>query len=69
MKAVLDIAQIVVSVALAGLVLLQAKGTGLGRSFKSTSFHSRRGVESLVFKTTIVLAIVFVCLSLFGHFV
>ncbi len=69
MKQVIDIAQIIISISLAGLVLLQAKGTGLGRSFKSTSFHSRRGVEDLVFKTTIVLAVVFVCLSLFGHFV
>ncbi len=69
MKEAIDIAQIIVSIALAGLVLLQAKGTGLGRSFKSTSFHSRRGVENLVFKSTIVLAVVFVCLSLFGHFV
>lgn len=60
------IIQIVLSVLLIGLVLLQAKGTGLGSSFgQSISFYStRRGVEKLLFKLTIVVASLFLISAL-----
>ena len=48
------------------LVLMQANGTGLGRSFGSgggTSF-SRRGLEKLIFKGTFVVAGVFLIISI-----
>ena len=48
------------------LVLMQAKGTGLGRTFGSgggTSF-SRRGLEKLIFKGTFVVAGVFLIISI-----
>lgn len=69
MKLALTVAQILVGVAMAGLILLQAKGTGLGRTFGSGAYHSRRGVETLVFKTSIVLAVVFVGVSVAAQLV
>ena len=68
MKPTLLAIQIIVGLALSGLILLQAKGTGLGRAFGSTSYHSKRGVETLVFRTTIILAVIFVGLSVFNAF-
>ena len=64
MKSFITIAQIVVAVSLSALILLQAKGTGLGRAFGSSTYHSKRGVENLIFKTTIILAVIFVGLSI-----
>lgn len=63
MKSVLLISQIVVGISLTALILLQAKGTGLGRTFGSIAYHSKRGVEGLIFKLTVVLTVVFVLLS------
>jgi len=63
MKDTLTIIQIILSLAVTGLILIQAKGTGLGRAFGSQTYHSKRGVESLVFKLTIFLASSFVILS------
>jgi protein translocase SecG subunit len=63
MKDTLTIIQIILSLAVTGLILIQAKGTGLGRTFGSQTYHSKRGVESLVFKLTIFLASSFVILS------
>lgn len=69
MKTALLIAQIIVGISVSALILLQAKGTGLGRAFGSTAYHSRRGLETLLFKSTIVLAIVFVVVSIVGQLV
>jgi preprotein translocase subunit SecG len=66
MSQILIIVQIVISIALIGLILVQAKGTGLGRTFGSgggTSF-SRRGLEKLIFKLTFVLAGLFLAISI-----
>lgn len=66
---VMEIAQILIGIAVSGLILLQAKGTGLGRSFGSTAYHSRRGLETLMFKSTIVLTVTFVVVSVVGQLV
>ena len=66
MNQTLIIVQIVISIALIALILIQAKGTGLGRTFGSgggTSF-SRRGLEKLIFKLTFVLAGLFLVISI-----
>lgn len=68
MKLAITIAQIVISISLSGLILLQAKGIGLGRTVGPTSYHSKRGVESLVFRLTIILAVLFVLLAVAGQF-
>lgn len=63
MNTSLMIIQIILSIAVSALILIQAKGTGLGRTFGSQTYHSKRGVESLVFKLTIFLSAVFIVLS------
>ena len=58
------IIQILVSLALITVIVLQAKGTGLGRACGGTSYHAKRGMEKTLFYATIFLAIVFVGLAM-----
>ena len=65
MSRVLTILQIIVSLVLIGLILMQARGTGLGRTFgggAGTSF-TRRGLEKLLFKATFVFVVLFLIIS------
>lgn len=65
MKEVLLVLQMIVSVVLIVLVLLQARGTGLGRTMGmsgGTSF-TRRGLEKLVFRATFVFVGLFLVIS------
>jgi len=61
-----NIAQIVLSVALVMAILLQVKGGGLGGIFgqADTVFRTRRGVEKTLFKLTVVLAVLFIIISI-----
>ena len=62
----LNVFQILVSVALIGVILLQVKGPGMGNVFSQTStgFRTRRGLEKTMFQATIFLVIIFVFISL-----
>ena len=62
----LTVFQIITSISLIAIILLQAKGTGLGSTFggQSQMYHSKRGVEKVVFYGTIFLTILFVILSI-----
>jgi len=64
----LQIGQIVIAIAVATSILLQARGTGLSSTFggESTAYRSRRGLERTLFRLTIVLITVFVLISLVG---
>ena len=64
----LPLAQIGVALLLSAIILLQAKGTGLGMTFGSGGefYHSKRGLEKILFFLTIILAAVFVILGLLG---
>jgi len=65
MKQVLTVFQIIISVSLIFVIMIQARGTGLGRTFGGgggTSF-SRRGLEKLIFKLTFVLVVLFLAIS------
>lgn len=57
----LQIIQIILSVALITLVLLQAKGGGLGGIFGGDGgvYRTRRGLEKTMYQSTIGLAIIF----------
>lgn len=60
-------AELVVSVALIVVVLLQAKGTTASAFFTrdvGASYRTRRGIEKTLFNATIVLAVVFLLLAL-----
>ena len=65
MRLYLNIAQLVISVALIGVILLQAKGSGLGGVFgqADTVYRTKRGVERTLFQLTIALTVIFVALS------
>ncbi len=62
----LNIAQILVSIFLITLILLQTRGTGFaaGYSADTSIFRTRRGVERTLFQLTIATGIVFVLLSI-----
>lgn len=55
--------QIVISVLIIIAILLQRTGAGLGGAFGadnfSSGFHKRRGLEKVLFRSTIVLGILF----------
>ncbi len=63
----LDIAQIIVSIALVLAIVLQSKSAGLGGLTGGDSggvFRARRGVEKTLFNLTIVLAMVFFLIAI-----
>ena len=65
---VLEVAQIVIAVAVSASILLQARGTGLSSTFggESTAYRSRRGLERTLFRLTVVLIAVYVVISIVG---
>ncbi|HSX49206.1 MAG TPA: preprotein translocase subunit SecG [Candidatus Saccharimonadales bacterium] len=65
MTPILSVLQVVVSLLLILVILIQVKGVGLGRVWGSsfTSF-SRRGLEGFIFKATFVLVFLFLLLSI-----
>jgi preprotein translocase subunit SecG len=62
----LSIAQIVLSVALVLAIMLQVKGGGLGGIFGQADsvYRTRRGIERTLFQLTIVLAVIFIIISI-----
>jgi protein translocase SecG subunit len=67
---IINIIQIVLSILLITVIILQAKGTGLGASFGAgNSFHTKRGAEKFLFTATIVLAVSFVSIALFNSLI
>jgi preprotein translocase subunit SecG len=63
----LNIAQIIISIALIVVILMQTKSTGgLGGIFggDGSVFRTRRGVERTLFNFTIVLSVAFLAVSL-----
>jgi len=55
------IVQIILGVSMVITILMQARGVGLGRAWGGSglAYHSKRGVEKLIFRATIVLAVLF----------
>ena len=66
METYLYVAQIVVAIALILVAMLQVRGGGLGGIFgqADTVFRTKRGVERTLFQLTIVLAVIFIVLSI-----
>ncbi len=60
------IGQLVVSILLMVSILLQNRGTGLGSAFGGSGgvYLTKRGLEKKLYIATIVLAIIFIGLSL-----
>ena len=65
----LNLAQMLISIVLIVVVLLQTRGTDIGSAFGGgggggSSFRARRGLEKTLFQLTIVLVIMFVFVSI-----
>ena len=62
----IQVIQIIVSVAIVALVLLQTKGSGLGGIFGGDGgvYRTRRGIEKTLYQVTIGLAVFFFVVSL-----
>jgi preprotein translocase subunit SecG len=65
-----NLAQLLISIVLIVVILLQSKGTDIGSAFGGggpvgggSSFRTRRGLEKTLFQLTIVLAVVFLLIS------
>jgi preprotein translocase subunit SecG len=66
MKTTLLIIQIVLSILITTSILLQSQGTGLSASFggSNTSYHTRRGLEKVIFYFTIASIVLFMLISI-----
>jgi preprotein translocase subunit SecG len=66
MQTYLNIAQVIIAVALVAVLLFQVRGGGLGGIFgqPDTVYRTRRGVAKTLFRLAIALAAFFVILSL-----
>jgi len=62
----LPLAQIVISILLIVLVILQQRGTALGSAFGGEGgfYATRRGIQKKIFAATIVCGVLFIALSL-----
>lgn len=66
METYLNVAQIAVSVLLVVSILLQARGSGLSATFggEGNVYRTKRGVEKMLFRSSIVLSVLFFGLAL-----
>lgn len=66
MDVFLKVTQIILSITIVMVILLQVKGGGLGGIFgqADTVFRTRRGLERTLFQLTIVLVVIFVVLAI-----
>ncbi len=62
----LNLAQIVVSLVLVFLILMQTRGTGFAASYSpdTSIFRTRRGVERTLFQLTIIMGVAFAMVSI-----
>ena len=65
---IIQIAAIIISIALIGVILIQARGSGglggiFGGAQSSGGYRTRRGIEQTLFRLTIILAVIFVIVS------
>lgn len=69
MSVALTAIHVVVSLLLIAAILLQNRGAGLGQTFGGDSaiFRTKRGLEKRLHQATIVLAVLFLTLSV-AHF-
>lgn len=63
---ILTYGQIALSILVVAGILLQQKGSGLGSAMGGSGieYSTKRGVEKIIFRATIVLAILFIAVSI-----
>ena len=66
MQTYLNVAQIVLAIALILAILLQVRGGGLGGIFGQPSavYRTRRGMEKTLFQITVALVVLFIGVSI-----
>ena len=65
MDTLINIAMIVISVLLCGIILIQVKGQGTALfGAAESSYRTRRGVELALFRITIGLVVIFVLVAI-----
>jgi preprotein translocase subunit SecG len=66
MKTLLTVIHLTISILLIGAIVIQTKGSGLSATWGGTgaSYHSKRGMERVLFAITIGLAAAFIITSL-----
>ncbi len=67
---IMEIAQIIVSALLIAAILLQQRGGGLSGVFggEGSVYSTRRGIEKNIFTATIILAALFIIISVLRLF-
>jgi protein translocase SecG subunit len=71
-ETILFIALVISAAGLIASILMQSRGSGLGATFgggDASTYRSRRGVEQRLYQFTIVLAVVFVFVSMLVYIV
>ncbi len=73
LSVILPYIQVVLSISLIGLILLQQNEGSLGNAFggsdSGSGFHKKRGIEKTIFTITIIVAIAFVLSTVLALFV
>jgi preprotein translocase subunit SecG len=66
MREIITVLQIIIALLLMGAILIQAQGTGLGSAWGGGGelYRSKRGMEKIIFTATIILAAVFLLVSI-----
>lgn len=67
----ITVVQIVISIFLVIIIMLQSKGAGLGRAWggEASFYHTKKGLEKVLFITTIVLALLFFVVSILNFII
>jgi preprotein translocase subunit SecG len=70
MQNILNIIQMILAVLLVIFILIQQRGAGMGGIFGGDGgvYRTKRGAEKFIFTTTIVLAILFLAITLASVF-
>ena len=71
MQNILYTVQIIISILLVVVILMQQKGSGLGSAFggEGAVYRTKRGAEKLIFRLTIILAILFLATAVASLFI
>lgn len=71
MNIIIIVVQILLAVLLITTILLQSRGTGLGQAWGGGGefYRSKRGLEKILFRATVVLAVLFFIWSIISTLV
>ena len=59
----LAVAEILISVALVAVIMMQVRGEGVGGLQSGSFVRTRRGIEKTLFQLTILLSVIFLVVS------